>query len=142
MKNTNPVFRLTNLRILQIFVFKRTIKVKPHPAHSRGTLPIPNKPISEALFWSRPKIKHKKNPATIIAGFFNSKYYFLLIVSISSNLSYIFRQADYLLAIAVLIVIPNIKHHVFSIFGNNSCVAVINSRSGRAHNITGNQFVA
>ncbi|XOL39659.1 hypothetical protein KCTC32420_00011 [Aequorivita nionensis] len=77
----------------------------------------------------------KKNPAIFIAGFYIYTYLLLLIISKPSNLCNIFRQANNLVAIAVFIVIPNIKHYIFTIFGNNGCVAVINCWSRRTNNI-------
>lgn len=50
----------------------------------------------------------------------------LLIVSVSSYFGNVFCQTNYLMAVAVFVVIPNIQYNVFSVCRNDGCVAVIN----------------
>src|SRR5690554_4710068 len=51
-----------------------------------------------------------------------------LIISKPTHLGNVFRQTDNLMAIAILVVVPYIQHHVFTVFGNDGGIAVKNSR--------------
>src|SRR5690554_1288649 len=64
-----------------------------------------------------------------------------LIISKPTHLRNVFRQADNLMAIAILVVVPYIQHHILTVFGNDGGITVKNSRGRGANNVAGYQFV-
>ena len=58
-----------------------------------------------------------------------------LVVGKTSYFGNIFGKANDLVAVAVLVIVPNVQYYIFTIFGNDCCVAVVNRRSGGSHDI-------